>query len=132
MLTSGGVLVTGQTLIAKYTGAVDAGSSILGDPASGATKAAADIKGSRNVIGVKNPAVDKLIDRVIFAKDREELAAATRALDRVLLWSNYVVPQWYSPYERIAYWNKFKRPEKLPSRSASFLQVWWSDKAQGQ
>jgi microcin C transport system substrate-binding protein len=96
------------------------------------SSAAADIKGSRNVIGIKNPAVDKLIDRIIFAKDREELAAATRALDRVLLWNNYVVPQWYSPYERIAYWNKFKRPEKLPSRSASFLQVWWSDKAQGQ
>jgi microcin C transport system substrate-binding protein len=94
--------------------------------------AAADTKGSRNVLGIKNPAIDKLIDRVIFTKDREDLAAATRALDRVLLWNNYVVPQWYSPYERIAYWNKFKRPAKLPSRSASFLQVWWSDKAQTQ
>ena len=55
---------------------------------------AADAVGSRNLIGIKNPAVDKLIDRVMFAKSREELVAATKALDRVLLWNNYVVPQW--------------------------------------
>ena len=45
---------------------------------------------------------------VVFAKDRDELVAATRALDRVLLWSNYVVPQWYYPFERLAYWDKFR------------------------
>jgi len=78
---------------------------------------------------VKNPAVDKLIDRVIFTHDRADLAAATRALDRVLLWNDYVVPQWYSPYERIAYWDKFARPAKLPSLSPSFVQVWWYDEA---
>ena len=55
---------------------------------------AADQPGSRNLIGIKNPAVDKLIDRVVFAKSREELVAATQALDRVLLWNNYIVPQW--------------------------------------
>ena len=55
---------------------------------------AADQPGSRNLIGIKNPAVDKLIDRIIFAKSREELVAATKALDRVLLWNHYVVPQW--------------------------------------
>ncbi len=55
---------------------------------------AADISGSRNLVGIKNPAVDALIDRVIFAKSRDELVAATRALDRVLLWNHYVVPQW--------------------------------------
>ncbi len=91
--------------------------------------AAADIKGSQNILGVKNPAVDKLIDRVIFTHDRADLAAATRALDRVLLWNDYVVPQWYSPYERIAYWDKFARPAKLPSLSPSFVQVWWYDEA---
>lgn len=90
---------------------------------------AADIKGSRNTLGIKSPAIDKLIDKVIFAKDRAELEAATRALDRVLLWGNYVVPQWYSPDDRIAWWNKYSRPAKLPSRAVSFLEVWWHDDA---
>jgi microcin C transport system substrate-binding protein len=90
---------------------------------------AADTKGSQNLLGVKNPAIDRLIDRIIFATDRTELAAATRALDRVLLWNHYVVPQWYSPNERIAYWTKFGRPAKLPSRNVAFLQVWWYDEA---
>src|SRR5262249_18292050 len=53
---------------------------------------AADVPGSRNTIGIKNPAVDALIEKVIFAKDRPSLEAATRALDRVLLWNHYVVP----------------------------------------
>jgi microcin C transport system substrate-binding protein len=90
---------------------------------------AADIKGSRNTLGLKDPAVDKLIDRIIFAKDRSELEAATRALDRVLLWGHYVVPQWYSPDDRIAYWDKYRRPEKLPSRAVAFPDIWWQDEA---
>ncbi len=94
--------------------------------------AAADIKGSRNLLGLKNPVFDKLIDKVIFATDREELAAATRALDRVLLWNQAVVPQWFSPYDRIAYWDKFARPAKLPSRSPGFPLVWWWDDAASQ
>ena len=88
---------------------------------------AAGIKGSRNVIGIKSPAIDKLIDTVIFAKDRAELQAATKALDRVLLASHYVVPQWYSAFDRVAYWNMFSRPTKLPSRATAFQQVWWID-----
>ncbi|MGD9867852.1 MAG: extracellular solute-binding protein [Hyphomicrobiales bacterium] len=72
---------------------------------------AADREGSRNIIGIKNPAVDKLIDKVIFARSREELVAACRALDRVLLWNHYVVPQWYSPFSRVAYWNRYGQPE---------------------
>jgi microcin C transport system substrate-binding protein len=91
--------------------------------------AAADQEGSRNAIGIKNPAVDKLIDRIIFAKSRPELVAATHALDRVLLWNYYVVPLWYYPYERLAYWDKFGRPAKLPSQSSSFERIWWYDKA---
>src|ERR1700756_4217472 len=55
---------------------------------------AADTAGSRNLIGIKNPAVDALIEHVVFAETREDLVAATRALDRVLLWNHYVVPQW--------------------------------------
>ncbi len=88
---------------------------------------AADTPGSRNEIGIKNPAVDKLIDRIIFAKSRGELVAASRALDRVLLWNYYVVPQWHTPNERIAYWDRFAHPQTLPSRSAGYLQVWWHD-----
>ena len=91
--------------------------------------AAADVDGSRNTIGIKNPAIDKLIDKVIYAKDREELVAATRALDRVLLWNFYVIPQWHTPYERIAIWNMFGQPERLPEQSASFMRVWWVDPA---
>jgi microcin C transport system substrate-binding protein len=88
---------------------------------------AAGRAGSLNVIGVKNPAIDKLIDTIIHAKDRNELVAATQALDRVLLWSNYVVPQWYTPFERLAFWDIYGRPDRLPSRSSSFLRVWWWD-----
>jgi microcin C transport system substrate-binding protein len=88
---------------------------------------AAGKDGSRNVIGIQDPAVDKLIDRIIQAKDRHELLAATHALDRVLLWNDYVVPQWYTPFERLAFWDMYRRPDKLPSRSSSFLRVWWWD-----
>ncbi|GBF27515.1 oligopeptide-binding protein AppA [bacterium MnTg02] len=90
--------------------------------------AAAEKNGSRNLIGIKSPAIDKLIDKIIFAKDRAELVAATRALDRVLLWNHYVVPQWFAPYERIAYWIRFGQPKTLPSLSVGFFQVWWYDK----
>ncbi len=88
---------------------------------------AADREGSRNTAGIKNPAVDKLIERLIFAKDREELVAATRALDRVLLWNHYVVPQWHTPYDRVASWDMFGRPANLPSQSISFQRIWWID-----
>ena len=75
---------------------------------------AADQAGSRNYVGIKNPAVDALIERVIFAKNRAELVAATRALDRVLLWNHYVVPQWTYGKVRTARWDRFGRPEKMP------------------
>jgi microcin C transport system substrate-binding protein len=88
---------------------------------------AASKEGSRNVIGIKNHAVDKLIDRIIMAKDRTDLVAATHALDRVLLWNHYVVPQWHTPFERVAMWDMYRRPKTLPSRNSSFLRVWWWD-----
>jgi microcin C transport system substrate-binding protein len=90
--------------------------------------AAADVAGSRNYIGVKNPAVDALIERVIFAKSREELVAATRALDRVLLWNHYVVPQWTYGKQRTARWDRFGRPDKMPEYgAAAFPTIWWWD-----
>ena len=89
---------------------------------------AADQPGSLNWIGIKNPAVDAMIDAVIFAKSREDLVAATHALDRVLLWNHYVVPQWTYPYERSARWDRFGYPDPLPKYAASaFPTVWWWD-----
>jgi microcin C transport system substrate-binding protein len=88
---------------------------------------AAGREGSMNLIGIKSPAIDKLVDHVIFAKDRDELVAATHALDRVLLWNEFVVPQWYSPNVRIAYWNRYGQPKVLPALTPGFLQVWWFD-----
>lgn len=89
--------------------------------------AAADQQGSRNTIGIKDPVIDALIEQLIVAKDRDEVVAHTRALDRVLLWGHYLVPQWYNPYEWIATWDIFGRPEKLPSLTSAFTQVWWVD-----
>jgi microcin C transport system substrate-binding protein len=91
--------------------------------------AAADREGSRNLIGIKNPAIDALIEKIVLAKDRADLVAATRVLDRVLLWNRYVVPQWRAPFDRIAIWDAFGKPAKLPSQTAAFLQVWWYDDA---
>ena len=89
---------------------------------------AADRPGSRNLIGIKNPAVDALIERVIFAKSREELVAATRALDRVLLWNHYVVPQWTYRKVRSARWDRIGRPDKMPEYGLSaFPTIWWWD-----
>jgi microcin C transport system substrate-binding protein len=88
---------------------------------------AADQPGSRNAVGIKNPAVDTLIDKVIFAKDRSELVAATRALDRVLLWNFYVVPQFSYPFSRYARWDRFSHAE-LPKYARSGLpSLWWYD-----
>jgi microcin C transport system substrate-binding protein len=90
---------------------------------------AADQPGSRNLIGIKNPAVDKLIERVIYAKDRADLVAATHALDRVLLWHFYVVPQWSYPYQRTARWDRYSHPQSMPEYGLSaFPSIWWWDK----
>jgi microcin C transport system substrate-binding protein len=87
----------------------------------------ADQPGARNTIGIKNPAVDTLIDKVIFAKDRAELVAATRALDRVLLWNFYVVPQFTYGFSRYARWDRFGHAE-LPKYARSGLpSLWWFD-----
>jgi microcin C transport system substrate-binding protein len=89
---------------------------------------AADMAGSRNIIGIKNPAIDKLIERVIFTKDRDDLVAATKALDRVLLWNHYVVPQWNYPKVRTARWDRFGQPAEMPKYGLSgFPTIWWFD-----
>ncbi|WP_244622727.1 extracellular solute-binding protein [Microvirga brassicacearum] len=94
---------------------------------------AAKREGSRNLAGISDPGVDALIDRVIFARDRAELVAATKALDRVLLAHDYMVPQWTYGMQRTARWNRFSRPETLPRYGASgFPTVWWFDQAKAE
>lgn len=86
---------------------------------------AADIEGSANMGGIKHPVVDELIERIINAEDLDTLKATTRALDRVLLWQHYVIPQFYNDAFRIAYWNRFDRPATLPRYGTGFPTTWW-------
>ena len=94
--------------------------------------AAAVRPGSRNYIGIKDPAIDKLIDHIIFASSRGELVAATRALDRVLLWNHFVIPNWHINSYRIAYWNRFSRPAIKPKYGLGFSDTWWVDEAKDE
>ncbi len=88
----------------------------------------ADRPGSRNIPGIKNPAVDALIEKIIFAKNRAELVAACKAMDRVLLWNFYVVPQFTYGFQRYARWDRFSHPDPLPKYGISgFPAVWWWD-----
>ena len=85
-------------------------------------------KGSRNTMGIADKGIDALIDRIAFAKSREELIAATRALDRVLLAYDFIVPQWTYGFSRTARWNRFSHPDKMPDYGASaFPIIWWYD-----
>ncbi|HKJ15354.1 MAG TPA: extracellular solute-binding protein [Desulfobulbales bacterium] len=87
----------------------------------------ADRNGSRNLIGIKDPIVDQLVEKIIYAETQEELAASCKALDRVLWYGYYVVPNWYVARHRVSYWNKFKRPETLPLyyNPNQALMTWW-------
>jgi microcin C transport system substrate-binding protein len=89
---------------------------------------AADVPGSRNLMGIKNSAVDALIDAVVHATTRDELVAATRALDRLLLWNHYVVPQWTLGKVRTARWDRFAHPPHMPRYGlTAFPTLWWWD-----
>ncbi|HWV51958.1 extracellular solute-binding protein [Pseudorhodoplanes sp.] len=89
---------------------------------------AADQAGSRNFVGIRDEAIDALIERVVFAKNRTELVAATKALDRVLLANHFVVPQWTYGKVRTARWDRFGKPDPLPTYGmAAFPTVWWWD-----
>ncbi|PLX38741.1 MAG: hypothetical protein C0606_07500 [Hyphomicrobiales bacterium] len=88
---------------------------------------AADNSASRNFAGIKDPAVDALIEKIIFANGREDLVAAVKALDRVLLWNNFVIPQWYLNIDRTARWDRFSRPDVTLEFSHAFPDIWWWD-----
>lgn len=92
----------------------------------------ADISGTRNYIGIKSPVIDSLVETVINAQSREDLETATKALDRVLLWGEYMIPQWYYPYTRVAYWQPLEHPFKptlagseAPQLYTFDLDSWW-------
>jgi microcin C transport system substrate-binding protein len=87
----------------------------------------ADKKGSRNSSGVKDAAVDAIINQLIAAKDRKTLVAACRALDRALMWNHFVVPMWFVPGERLAYWKRVAHPEPLPGYALGYPAIWWFD-----
>ncbi len=85
----------------------------------------ADIPGSRNYIGIKNPVIDEIIEKIIQAPNREELVALTQALDRVLLSGYYLIPHWHIDYWRIAYWKKLGRPKNLSNITPAISDTWW-------
>lgn len=92
------------------------------------TSRAAREPGADNFMGVKSPVVDALVDRILAVESREELVSAARALDRVLLAGHYVVPHWHNNVHRVAYRNRFGRPDRLPLYYHSedwFLHAWW-------
>jgi len=89
----------------------------------------ADVSGSYNLSGIKNKAVDGLIETLIGVADRDALTTAARALDRVLLWNHYFIPQWFKAEHNIAYWDKFGRPPLKPKYSEGYPHTWWYDQA---
>jgi len=89
---------------------------------------AAKQNGSRNFIGINDPVIDELIEKLIAAPDRESLINRTRALDRVLQWGHYIIPHWHLDYDRLVFWNKFSRPEITPLQGTQF-GTWWINPA---
>ena len=90
------------------------------------TSSAADEPGSRNYAGIKNPVIDELVERIIKAPSRKAQVAATKALDRILLHEHYTIPEYYVDTYRVAYWNKFSRPDIRPTHALG-LNYWWVD-----
>jgi len=88
---------------------------------------AADIDGSFNLAGIKDPVVDALITKMVEAKSRADLIVAARALDRVLRASNYWVPQWYKASHNAAFWDMYGRPDVKPAYDDGVIETWWYD-----
>ncbi len=84
--------------------------------------------GSRNLAGIKDPVADELVEKLILAQTRKDLVSWTRALDRVLLWGFYVIPQWHISADRVAYWDKFGTPAKIPLSGVQ-TDTWWVKEA---
>jgi microcin C transport system substrate-binding protein len=87
---------------------------------------AAKRPGARNLSGIQNPVIDELVELVITAPDRDSLVQRTRALDRALLWGFYIVPHWHIPHDRVAFWDRYGRPDVIPAQGV-VLDAWWVD-----
>lgn len=87
---------------------------------------AASTQGSQNLSGISDPMIDTLIEEAISAPDYESLLNHIRVLDRILLWGFYVIPKWYTPEFRVAFWDKFGFPKISPSYEIGF-HTWWID-----
>jgi microcin C transport system substrate-binding protein len=103
-------------------------SSIPGDALrSDFSSQAAALKGSNNLAGIADPAIDALIDKVIAAGTRDDLKTACRALDRIIRAGRYWIPQWYKATHWIAYWDTFGRPPAQPRYFRGIPDTWWYD-----
>jgi microcin C transport system substrate-binding protein len=89
---------------------------------------AAATKGSQNLAGIADPAIDALIDKIIAAQTRAELVTAARALDRIIRSGYYWVPHWYKASHRVAYWDVFGHPPTKPRYSRGIPETWWYDR----
>ena len=88
---------------------------------------AAETKGSNNLAGIANPAIDAMVEQLIAADTRPKLVFAARALDRIIRAGRYWVPQWYSASHRLAYWDVFAHPPALPKYIGTGVpDLWWS------
>lgn len=88
----------------------------------------ADLPGSLNFSGIKNPAIDEIIEQLIQSKDYKTLCSRGRALDRIMLWNFYMIPAWHSDTDKVAYWDKFGRPKIAPKFNPVDFLTWWYDK----
>ena len=87
---------------------------------------AADLEGGRNTIGIKEPVIDELVEKIIAAPTRKDLINTVKSLDRILQWGHWVIPHWHAKYDRVAYWDKFGRPKITPTQGNQFT-AWWVD-----
>ena len=94
------------------------------------TSESADIPGSRNTIGIRNPAIDEAVERIIAAPTRHGLVSAVQVLDRILCAQHYVIPNWHIPYDRAVYWNRFGHPDTYVGALTfreNIIEWWWYD-----
>lgn len=111
-------------VVTSFSSSISPGNELMSMFHSGS----AELKGSRNMPGINDPVVDALVNAIIQAKDRDELVTASRALDRVLLYGEYLVPNWYINIHRVAFWNKFGIPDIHPlyyDPVTWLLKAWW-------
>jgi len=117
-------------VVHSFPSSVSPGNELMNMYHSGSAK----IKGSNNIPGMTNPVIDDLVLAIIQSNEREEVVTASRALDRVLLVGEYLVPNWYINVHRVAYWNKFGIPKTQPlyyDPITWLLKAWWIDKKIG-